>query len=114
MDADERDICQYLKGWPGQFVSLAEIARRAGGKRRYREDPNWVVPIVTRLVERGFVESDSTGHYRLKARTKKEKKQRWVSPQIQKILEKSGKQFDHTIEIEVEEGSLEDLFGGGR
>ena len=111
MDADERDICLYLKGWPGQFVSLAEVCRRAGGKRRYREDPNWAVPILVRLVERGFIESDSTGHYRLKPRTKKEKKQRWVSPQIQKILEKSGKKFDQTFEIEVEQDALDDMFG---
>jgi hypothetical protein len=103
MDADEREICLYLKGWPGQFVSFAEIARRAGGKRRYREDPNWPLPILSRMVERGMIESDSTGHYRLKPRSKKEKKQRWVSPQIQKILEKSGKKFDQTYEIEVDE-----------
>ncbi len=108
MDADERDICLYLKGWPGQFVSVREITRRAGGKRRSREDPNWAMPILSRLVEKGLLESDSTGHYRLKPRLKKEKKQRWVSPHIQKILEKSGKQFDQTFEIN--EGDVDDLF----
>ena len=109
MDADERDICLYLKGWPGQFVSVAEITRRAGGKRRYREEPSWAIPILSRLVEKGFLESDSTGHYRLKARKEKEKKKRWVSPHIQKILEKSGKKFDQTFDIEVDDS--EDLFG---
>src|SRR5262245_60593736 len=103
MDADERDVCLYLKGWPGQFVSVAEITRRAGGKRRYRDEPNWAVPILTRLVEKGILEADSTGHYRLKARNKKDKKQRWMSPHIQKILEKSGKGFDQTHQIEADD-----------
>jgi hypothetical protein len=98
MDADEREICLYLKGWPGQFIGLSEICRRAAGKRRYHEDPNWAVPILGRLVERGVVESDSTGHYRLITNRKKKEHKQWVSPQIKKILEQSGKSFD------VEEG----------
>ncbi len=103
MDPDEREINLYLKGCPGQFVSLAEITRRAGGKRRYRDDPNWAVPILLRMVEKGVLESDSTGHYRLKPRGKKEKQKRWVAPHIQKILEKSGKRFDHPIDVEADE-----------
>ena len=110
MDADERDICLYLKGWSGQFVSVGEITRRAGGKRRYRDDPNWAVPILTRLVEKGILESDSTGHYRLKPRKEKDKNKRWVSPHIQKILEKSGKSFDHTLEIKTDDDLPDDFF----
>ena len=106
MDADEREICLYLKGWPGQFVSVAEITRRAGGKRRGRQDPNWALPVLTRLVEQGILESDSTGHYRLIKRTKPEKKKRWVSPHIQKILEKSGKSFEGVIDIKDEDDDL--------
>ena len=106
MDADEREICLYLKGWPGQFVSVAEITRRAGGKRRGRQDPNWALPVLTRLVEQGILESDSTGHYRLIKRTKTEKKKRWVSPHIQKILEKSGKSFEGVIDIKDEDDDL--------
>src|SRR5215471_17566452 len=98
MDADEREICLYLKGFPNQFVSYAEISKRAGGKRRYRQDPEWATPILSRLVEKGIVESDSTGHYQLKRRPKRERPQRWVSPHIRKILEKSGKQFDGVFE----------------
>jgi len=94
MDADEKEICLYLKGFPGQFVSYGEISRRAGGKRRYRQDPNWASTILTRLVEKGTLESDSTGHYRLKVVPKRNKERRWVSPQIRKILEQSGKTFE--------------------
>jgi hypothetical protein len=103
MDADERDVCLYLKGFSGQFVSFAEISRRAAGKRRYRHEPEWATPVLVRLVEKGVIESDSTGHYRLKSRPKKEKQTRWVSPEIRKILEKSGKDFDGVFELNEDE-----------
>ena len=107
MDSDEREICIYLKGWRGNFVSLGEISRRAAGKRRYRQDPNWAVPILGRLVERGLVESDSTGHYRLKPPKPKDKNRKWVSPQIRKILEQSGKTFE--IPAEEDDDFLNDI-----
>ena len=100
MDADERDISLYLKGFPDQFISLKEISRRAGGKRRYRQDPEWAEPVVARLVEKGILESDSTRHYRLKMPPKKEGSTRWVSPQIRKILEGSGKNFEGVFEVD--------------
>jgi hypothetical protein len=103
MDADERDICLYLKGFSGQFVSIREIARRAAGKRRFRNEPEWATPVLIRLVEKGVLESDSTGHYRLKPRPKREKQTRWVSPEIRKILEKSGKDFNSVFELNEEE-----------
>ena len=101
MDADERDICLYLKSWAGQFLATAEICRRAGGKRRYRQDPYWAVQVLNRLVEKGHVESDSTGHYRLKPISKKAQRNRkWVSPQIRKILERSGGDFSGVLHID--------------
>lgn len=102
MDADERDICIYLKSWPRQFVSGREIARRAGGKRRFREDPNWAALVLERLTERGVVESDSAGHFRLRMKDK-EKSRKWISPYIQKILEESNKPFEQVFELEEPE-----------
>jgi len=101
MDADEREICSYLKSWPGQFVSLTQIARRASGKRRFQKEPAWPVKPLQRLVDQGQVETDATGHYRLKQSSRKEKKgQRWISPQMQQILARSGKKFDETQDLE--------------
>ncbi len=42
------------------------------------------------MTERGILECNSTGHYRIKPIPKKEKDKRWVSPEIAKILEESG------------------------
>jgi hypothetical protein len=108
MDADERDICVYLKGWAGQFVHLTEISRRASTKRRYEKEPAWAVPAINRLVEKGILEADTTGHYRLCPRSKKDKSKRWMSPEMRKILEKSGKNFEGALEIEEEDDFLND------
>jgi len=106
MDADERDICIYLKSWAGQFVHMTEISRRASSKPRYFKEPAWAVPALNRLVEKGLIEVDTTGHYRLRPRTKKDKKKRWASPEMRKILEASGKNFDGAFEIEDEDDFL--------
>lgn len=97
MDADEKDVCAFLKTFPGQFVALKEICRRAGGKWRYRDNEDWAAPVLLRLVELGVVEDDSAGHFRLVSLEKlpeKKKKSKWVSPHIREILKKSGKTFD--------------------
>jgi hypothetical protein len=93
MDSDETEICNYLKGWPGQFVSGREIARRAAGKWRYRKDPHWAIPVLVRLVEMRILEADASGYYRLRKKEAPKPKQ-WISPQIKAILEKSGKTFE--------------------
>ena len=100
MDADEIDICNYLKTWPKQFISGAEISRRAAGKRRFREEPTWANQPLIRLVEKGRIESDAGGHYRLIPTERKRHLKRFVSPQIQKILEASGKSFEGVFEVD--------------
>ena len=97
MQADETQIQLYLKSLRGQFVALREIARRAGGKRRFQKDPNWAGPPLKALIDKRIVESDSTGHYRLVIKKVKKEKQRWISPQVKEILEKSGKDFTHVV-----------------
>lgn len=99
MDADEHDILTYLKVWSGQYVSAREIARKAASKRRFENEPDWAVPVLGRLVEKRLIESDSMAHYRLIPEAKKHKPKRWISPQMQKILEKTGKDFSEGVEI---------------
>ncbi len=103
MDADEREICNYLKSFPNQFISAREISRRAAGKRRFREEPGWAGPVLARLVERAIIESDSTGHYRLRPAEKKNKPKKWMAPRIRQILQESGKDFGGVISIEEPE-----------
>jgi hypothetical protein len=101
MDADEKEICTFLKSFPGEYVGLREICRRAGGKWRFREDDNWALPVLLRLVEKGAVESDSAGHFRAVLKAKKKQKTTWVAPHLKAILKKSGKTFDIEAEEDV-------------
>ena len=107
MDADEKEVYNYMKTCAGQFVSGREIARRAAGKWRFRDDPNWATPILLRLVEKGSLESDAAGYYRLRPTQEKKKPQKWVSPQIKAILERSGKDFSEVLNVEEQDDSFE-------
>ena len=96
MDGDERDIFQFLKTWGGTFVNGAEIARRAGNKRRYYQEPDWAKPVLVRMADRGILESDALGRYRIKPVSRKDRQQRWLSPDIAKILQDSGVEAEGT------------------
>jgi len=98
MDADEREIYQYLKSWGSEFVAAREIGRRAGGRRRFNEEPEWAKPVLLRMVERGILESNSTGHFRIKRVLKKNKDKQWISPDIATILKESGVEVENAAE----------------
>jgi len=102
MDSDEKEICNYLKSHHGEFVSAREIARRAGGKWRFRDEPNWATQSLLRLIEKGILESDASGYYRLR-KVDGTKPKKWISPQIKAILEKSGKDFGDILEVDEQD-----------
>jgi len=98
MDSDEREIYYYLKPWRDEFMSAREICRRAGGKKRFRMDEDWAKPVLARMAEKGIVETDAAGHYRLKPIERKTRRgKRWVSPHIARILRQSDKDFNEVI-----------------
>lgn len=90
MDAEEREIFHFLKSWGAEFVSAKEIARRAGGKKKFADDPDWSRPKLMHMTERGILESDMLGRYRVKPQSRKGKNARWISPEIAKILQENG------------------------
>ena len=100
MDTDEREIFQFLKTWGADFTSAMEICRRAGSKKKFHDDPNWAKPILLRMAERGILEADMQGRYRIKP-VKKKKGNQWVAPDIAKILKESG------VEVEDAAGEAE-------
>jgi hypothetical protein len=101
MDTDERDIFQFLKTWGAEFTNAKEVARRATSKKRFYDDPDWAKPILMRMEERGILESDIQGRYRIKPVSRKKKGNQWVAPDIAKILKESG--------VEVEAGGDGDI-----
>jgi hypothetical protein len=101
MDTDERDIFQFLKTWGAEFTNAKEVARRAASKKKFYDDPDWAKPILMRMEERGILESDIQGRYRIKPVSRKKKGNQWVAPDIAKILKESG--------VEVEAGGDGDI-----
>jgi hypothetical protein len=107
MNADEREIYYFLKSWKDQFISAREIARRAGGKRRAQYEPEWAKPVLLNMVERGILESDAAGHYRIRPVPPNTKLKRWVSPQIARILKSRSKEMG---EIVMSESDIDDYY----
>ena len=107
MDADEREIFHFLKTRGGEYVNAVEIARRAGNKKRFYDDPNWAKPVLMRMVDRGLLQNDASGRYRLKPVSRKDKQNHWVAPDIAKILQESGVETDDTHDEAADEASEE-------
>jgi hypothetical protein len=104
MDADEREIYYYVKSRRPRFVSERDIGRHVGGKRRFRYNPEWAKPVVMRMIERGILETDAEGYYRLKPMPKKETQgKHWASAQFVEILKASGKGFTNLITVDDED-----------
>ena len=100
---EETFIIDYLKPLGKHFASSKEVCRRAGGKQRFIDDPYWAKPLLKKLEKKGMLESNPSGHFRIKGDPDEEKKQVPVSPHIQSILARSGKDFSETIVLEVDE-----------
>jgi hypothetical protein len=102
LSGDGKAIVEYMKAFSHTFVSGREIARRAGGKKRYAEDRFWAVPILAKLVEEKVLEADNAGHFRLLqdgSKNSKNKLNRHVAPQMLRILKSSGREFQ-TFDLE--------------
>ena len=102
MDGDEREIYQFLKIWGTEYVGAMEIARRATNKKRFYKEPDWAKVVLLRMAERGILESDSQGRYRVKPVSRKGKNKDWVAPDISKIL------YDSGVEVETGDGLAPD------
>jgi hypothetical protein len=66
LSSEELQILDYLKGYQGKFVTIMEISRRAAGRRKYEESPDWAKGLMTRLIDVELVEVNERGRYRAK------------------------------------------------
>jgi hypothetical protein len=104
MDATEREIYYYLKSRRAKFVPARDIGRHVGSKRKFHYNPDWAKSALLRMVDRGILETDAEGGYRLKPIPRQNTKgKRWASPEIAEILKASGKAFDNLITSEDED-----------
>lgn len=62
---EERQILALLKSSPERFFAAGEICKHASTRQRFTEDPRWALPHLRNLLDKGLVERDAAGHYRL-------------------------------------------------
>jgi len=109
MDSVEREIYHYLKSRRPKSVPARDINRHVG-RRKFRYNPDWAKPALVRMVDRGILETDAEGFYRVKPIPPKDVQgKRWASPAIAEILKASGKEFNNVITAEDEDAYYDKL-----
>src|SRR5688572_2951884 len=63
MNAEETEICEFLKTRDNRFVSTTDISKALGRGRRYEKDRYWARPILRRMEIDGILESNPYGEY---------------------------------------------------
>ncbi len=71
MNSDEREIFHYLQTLGRGIHQRQGNLPRASTKKRYHEDPDWAKPLLMGMAERGILESDAMGRFRVKPKPKK-------------------------------------------
>jgi hypothetical protein len=66
MTYEELAIISFLKASPNSYVARREIARKALKRTVFEENPHWADAALSSLVDRGELEQDNSGHYRIK------------------------------------------------
>ena len=67
MNAEEKEIFEFLKTRPGLYVAAHEISKFVGRGRQFELDRNWARPILRRMEMEGHLESNPFGEYRIRA-----------------------------------------------
>ncbi|SPE54673.1 hypothetical protein SBV1_1910018 [Verrucomicrobia bacterium] len=98
MDADEREIYNFLKTRRHEFISVRDISQRLGSKRLRNASPEWAKSILERMTERGILQTDGEGFCLKPIQLKENSGKRWVSPEVAKILKASGKFSDRVLD----------------
>src|SRR5258706_2172866 len=66
MNGDDQMILGYLQKYPLSFVSAMEVSKRAAGKKRFLDNPDWAKPVLQGLTLQKILEVDALGHYRIR------------------------------------------------
>jgi len=71
MNTDDQTVLSYLESFKDQFISHTEVSKRAAGKRRFIESPDWARAVLQRLALQGVLEVNAFGQYRIKQKVEK-------------------------------------------
>lgn len=62
---EENLILALLKANPEAYYAAGEICRKAGNRKLVAKNPRWALPFLVTLRDKGLIEADPQGHYRL-------------------------------------------------
>ncbi len=68
MNEEEMTILNFLKASPEARFARREIARRAGSRSLFEENPRWIDAPLAALTGQGLVEITIDGFYQFKRR----------------------------------------------
>ena len=68
MGTDETEIYNFLRSFKATYVSVTEVSRRLGARRKFNLDRAWARPILIRMEMDGVLESNEFGEFRIKNR----------------------------------------------
>ena len=66
MNAEEKEIYDFLQSRPGLYISVNEISKYIGRGRQFEIDRNWARPILRRMEMEGHLEANPFGEYRVR------------------------------------------------
>jgi hypothetical protein len=96
MSSEESEIFEFLKRCPHRFVPVDEIVQHTGVNKNLGQDRNWVQAILRRMEIESWVEGNTDGEYRLKARPDE-------TTSFRKALETPGASLGDTAIITLED-----------
>ena len=67
MNAEEKEIYDYLLARAGVYITVNEISKYLGRGRQFEIDRNWARPILRRMEMEGWIEANPFGDYRAKS-----------------------------------------------
>lgn len=100
MSTEEHEIYELLKYHPNRYLSVIEITQAAGPHKDFCRDRNWMLSILRRMEQEGWVEANEAGEYRFKRRSDE-------TTSFKQALETPGTPLGDTAII-----SLEDVKNG--
>jgi hypothetical protein len=61
---EEQLIVNFLKVTPKAYFAPVEIAKKAGGRRMFDENPRWAAPLLPKLRDKDLLDQNDDGAYR--------------------------------------------------
>jgi hypothetical protein len=92
MNFEEKQILDFLKALPGVYFSVTEIARKAGTRKQFYDNPTWPRPYLVNLVQQKELGTNSLGQFCYKGVHEKKKRRYKIGGHLQPISHEEAAQ----------------------